>query len=155
MREIQRTIVAALIFSQDGKLLLGKKDPSKGGVYVDYWHTPGGGVDKGETFEQAIIREVLEEVGLDISTYQLERIPYVDQGVAEKTLKDTGEKVLCHMEFNRFKIVLTDKTADEVSLHLNDDLVEARWFDLEELTTIKQIPGSKEFFSKLGIQSAE
>ncbi|MEK7540488.1 MAG: NUDIX hydrolase [Patescibacteria group bacterium] len=98
MREIQRTIVAALIFSQDNKLLLGRKDPSKGGVYLDCWHTPGGGVDEGETFEQAMTREVLEEVGLDITPYTLERIPIIDYGVAEKTLKDTGGKVLCHME---------------------------------------------------------
>jgi hypothetical protein len=42
MREIERTIVSALIFSQDGKLLMGKKDPAKGGVYPDCWHIPGG-----------------------------------------------------------------------------------------------------------------
>lgn len=155
MREIQRIIVAALIFSQDNKLLLGRKDPVKGGVYSDCWHTPGGGVDEEETFEQAVTREVMEEVGLDITPYALERIPIVDYGVAEKILKDSGEEVLCHMEFNRFKIIINNKRADEIQIQLKDDLVEARWFALEELTSIKQIPGSKEFFRKLGIQSAE
>jgi 8-oxo-dGTP pyrophosphatase MutT (NUDIX family) len=28
---------------------MGQKDPNKGGVYSDYWHIPGGGVDNGET----------------------------------------------------------------------------------------------------------
>jgi hypothetical protein len=42
MRTIQRTIAAALLFSQDNKLLLGKKDPKSGGVYVNYRHLPGG-----------------------------------------------------------------------------------------------------------------
>lgn len=43
LREITREIVSGLIFSADGKLLMGKKDPTKGGVYSDCWHIPGGG----------------------------------------------------------------------------------------------------------------
>ncbi|MEI8090766.1 MAG: hypothetical protein WCG98_00445 [bacterium] len=46
MREIHRTIVSAVIFSKDGKLLMGKKDPNAGGVYSQYRHFPGGGVDE-------------------------------------------------------------------------------------------------------------
>lgn len=151
MREIYRTIVAAIILSQDHKILLGKKDPNKGGVYADCWHTPGGGVDDGETLEQAIVREVREEVGIDITPYPLERIPIIDHGVAEKILKDTGEKVLCHMEFNRFKIVINDKLAKDIPLHLNDDLVEAHWLTMDELAQSKQIPSGKEFFQKIGL----
>lgn len=41
MREIERQIVSALIFSKDGKLFQGMKDPNKGGVYSDCWHIPG------------------------------------------------------------------------------------------------------------------
>jgi 8-oxo-dGTP pyrophosphatase MutT (NUDIX family) len=67
MRTIHRTIVSALIFSKDGKLLMGMKDPKNGGVYADCWHIPGGGVDEGETKEQALRREMLEEVGIDIA----------------------------------------------------------------------------------------
>lgn len=52
MRKINRIIVAALIFSKDGKLLMGTKDPRRGGVYSDCWHLPGGGVEEGETLEQ-------------------------------------------------------------------------------------------------------
>ena len=46
MREIERTIVSGLVFSKDGKLLMGLKDPAKGGVYPDVWHIPGGGIDE-------------------------------------------------------------------------------------------------------------
>ena len=150
MREIERTIVSALIFSKDDKLLMGKKDPSKGGVYPDCWHIPGGGVDEGETLEQALQREIKEEVGIDISSYNSALIPGKGSGIAEKTLS-SGEKVLCKMEFNRFRVDINDKLASEINVDPNDDLIEIRWFSLEELPNVKQIPGGKEFFQKIGL----
>ena len=150
MREIERTIVSGLIFSNDGKLLMGLKDPTKGGVYSDCWHIPGGGVDEGESLENALRREVQEETGIDISKARVIPVVLVGSGSAEKTLKETGEVVLCHMKFNRFEIYL-DQNADEVQLHLGDDLVETRWFSKEELGSVKQIPGGKEFFQLMDI----
>ena len=150
MREIQRTIVSALIFSKDDKLLMGEKDPAKGGVYPDCWHIPGGGIDKGETMEQALQREIKEEVGIDISPYDPVPIPEKGSGIAEKTLS-SGEKVLCRMEFNIFRVDIHDKLASEIKITLGDDLVEIRWFSPEELPEVKQIPGGKEFFQKIGL----
>jgi len=34
--------------------------------YIPGWHFPGGGVDPGETIEEAAIREVREETGYDV-----------------------------------------------------------------------------------------
>lgn len=150
MREIERTIVSALIFSKDGKLLMGKKDPAKGGVYSDCWHIPGGGIDEGENLEQALQREIKEEVGIDVSPYHPVLIPEKDHGAAEKTLS-SGEKVLCKMEFNRFRVDIGDKLASEVKIDLGDDLIEIRWFSRKELPNVKQIPGGTEFFQKIGL----
>lgn len=150
MREIERTIASAIIFSKDGKILMGQKDPNKGGVYSDCWHIPGGGVDEKESLENALKREIKEEIGLDISQYQIEPLLGPGEGVSEKILKETGEKVLCHMKFHRFKIVIDDKTAGEIKLQLGSDLVELRWFSKEELRDVKQIPGGKEYFQELG-----
>ncbi|MBI5734137.1 MAG: NUDIX hydrolase [Candidatus Kerfeldbacteria bacterium] len=131
-------------------MLMGRKDPIKGGVYSDCWHIPGGGVEGGQSFEEALKLEVREEVGIDVTPYTLEQLPYVDTGVAEKILKDTEETVLCHMEFHRFMIVIHDKIADEIKLQLGGDLVELQWFSMSELPSVKQIPGGREFFQKLG-----
>ncbi len=148
MREIHRIIASALLFSNDDKLLLGRKDPTSGGVYLDCRHLPWGGVDAGESLRDAVIREVSEEVGIDIHDTEITHLPYVDTGVSEKTLKDTGEKVLCHMEFNRFQITI-DQPAHEIETTLSDDLVEVRRFTQEELTTIQLVPGGRGFFEKV------
>jgi len=57
--------VRVLLTNEDGKILIlkrstdSKTNPGK-------WELPGGKVDQGEAFDQALIREVLEETGLKI-----------------------------------------------------------------------------------------
>ena len=43
------------------------------------------------------------------------------------------------MEFNRFKIII-DQDANDITLKLSDDLVETKWFAMDELADVKQIP---------------
>lgn len=54
-----RRNVAAVIMDADGYVLVGRK--KEGGRFI---HFPQGGVGKKETFEQALWREIAEEVGL-------------------------------------------------------------------------------------------
>ena len=150
MREIHRTIVSAIIISKDNKILMGKKDPSKWGVYADYRHIPGGGVDDTETMEEALKREIQEEIGLDIAPYKKELIPLKGEWTTEKTLKETGEKVICHMAFNRYKIYI-DQNATDIITNPSDDLIELQRFTRDELQHITQIPGGKEFFQEIGL----
>jgi 8-oxo-dGTP diphosphatase len=148
MRTINREIVSALIFSKDQKLFQGMKNPKDGGVYSDCWHIPGGGVDDEESKLAALIREVLEETGIDISNCKIELIDEKGEGESEKTLKDTGELVLCKMKFNVYKVTL-DENSKDVSVNLNDDLVKYQWFDLMDLKNIKLTPPSINLFTRL------
>ena len=150
MREINREIVSALIFSKDGKLFMGMKDPKGGGVYSDCWHIPGGGVDDGETNEQALIREIKEETGIDISPYKIELVDNKGKGESEKILKDTGEKVLCKMRFNVYKIEIYDKLTEDIIPSLNDDLKEYVWIDIKDFKNYKLTPPSEVLFKRLG-----
>jgi 8-oxo-dGTP pyrophosphatase MutT (NUDIX family) len=149
VRIIQREIVSALIFSKDGKLFQGMKAQNKGGVYSDCWHIPGGGLDEGEDKINAVIREIREETGIDISQSQIELVDDIGKGESEKILKDTREKVLCKMNFNIYKVVINDKNANEIKVELNDDLVRYQWFDLKDLHDIKLTPPSVELFRRL------
>jgi len=153
MKTIYRTIVSALIFSKDGKLLMGMKDPKDGGVYADCWHIPGGGVDEGETKEQALRREILEEVGVDIASCKVALVDDQGTGETEKTLKDTGEEVFCKMQFNVYRVDI-DQNADKIKTELSDDLVKLAWVDLTDLNNYKLTPPSVALFKRLGMKGS-
>ena len=56
-------VVAGVIFSGDRLLLHRRK---KGDALEGTWEFPGGKVEEGETQEEALRREILEEMGLEI-----------------------------------------------------------------------------------------
>ena len=68
-----RPNVAAIIRRADGKILVGERSDVPGG-----WQFPQGGQKQKETPEQALTRELLEEVGLGPESYRLvkQRGPY-------------------------------------------------------------------------------
>jgi 8-oxo-dGTP diphosphatase len=149
MRQIERNIVSGMIFSKDGKLFLGQKDPRRGGVYCNCWHLPGGGVEAGEDKKIALVREIREETGIDISGYKTELIDDSGKGESRKIL-ETGEEVSCKMRFFVYKTVIGVKDSTDIEINLNDDLVKYRWTDPKELPNLKLTPPLIELFKKLG-----
>jgi (d)CTP diphosphatase len=148
MRTIQRRIVTAYVLSVDDMLLLGMKDPAGGGVYVDSWHNPGGGVEAGETDEQAIIREIREETGIDATSSDIHMVDNKATGEAVKTLP-SGETVVAKMDIVVYKVVLP-KTAVEIPLAPTDDLVKLQWFPVRDIHDINMTPPAKVLLSRIG-----
>ena len=64
---LERPSSRLLILDPDDRLLLFRFAHKNGPLAGEtFWATPGGGLDHGETYEQAACRELLEEVGLHI-----------------------------------------------------------------------------------------
>jgi 8-oxo-dGTP diphosphatase len=59
-----RVAVSALIFEGEQILLAHRRD-------IDWWNLPGGGMELGETLEDAVTREVREETGLEVVVERL------------------------------------------------------------------------------------
>jgi len=57
--------VRAIVTNEKNEILLVKHS------YQNFWFLPGGGVKKGETFEQAIRRELIEETGYEADIIEL------------------------------------------------------------------------------------
>lgn len=147
MRRIHRDIVGTFIFSNDDYMLLGKS--RKGGVYKDSWIVPGGGIEEGETKLQAAIRETIEEVGIDISNFEVKLLDTVLTGESEKVLRETDEKVMVDMTFYNFT-VHADKPSSEIAISCDDDIVEAAWHPISDLPKLNLSAPTKTTLQNLG-----
>lgn len=118
-------IRAAGILVKDGKILLVRHEKND----KSYWLVPGGGVDFGETVEQAVIREYQEEVGLPIKV---------------------GPMVLVHdsIPLNKHRQVLNIYfmvTAEHFNIQVTQDAVlrDAAFYDLTEFAQMQVNPDVK------------
>jgi ADP-ribose pyrophosphatase YjhB (NUDIX family) len=79
------------VIIEDGNVLLGLRRD------VDWWNLPGGGMELGETVDEALRREVLEETGLAVRVGRL-------VGVYSKPQKqEVVLTFLCHVEGGALK----------------------------------------------------
>src|SRR5262249_40568562 len=73
--------VVAAILERDGKILIGQRRP--GQSHALKWEFPGGKIEAGETPEQALARELKEELDLDgVRSDEITRYPYQYPGKA-------------------------------------------------------------------------
>ena len=129
---------------EERKIVLIKK---KGGPYNEKLDLPGGTIEWGETPEQTLIRELNEEVGIDVTNYELFDANSV---VLEWMHKEELEKV--HHLGIFYKIldynndVLEKNKIDEK----NDDSLGARFYEIDKLRKNELSDIAKLEIEKLG-----
>jgi mutator protein MutT len=132
--------VAGCFCEWDGKLLYLKRHADK--PYGQTWGLPAGKIEKGEDPRQAAVREVEEEVGIELDPAKL-------QEVVKAYLDVDG---LCYV-FHAFRIRL-DK-APHIRLE-PEAHTEAQWLTVEEALKLPLIVGGGEIlkYYKLKISSS-
>jgi 8-oxo-dGTP diphosphatase len=69
-------VAVGVLIDRDANFLLTSRPEGK--VYAGYWEFPGGKLESGETVEQALRRELHEELGIDIGAVVPWRVELVD-----------------------------------------------------------------------------
>ena len=71
-------VAAVALVDADGRVLLARRPPGK--AMAGLWEFPGGKVGNGETPEQALIRELREELGIDTEQSCLAPLAFASHG---------------------------------------------------------------------------
>ena len=140
MKEVKHIGVYGLIIN-DNKVVLIKKT---GGPYDGKLDLPGGSFEFGETPEEVLKRELLEEIGVEIKEYQL-----IDANSVKFDWNYNGQDLKWHHIGIFYKII---KYENEILRNIeiddkNDDSNGAEYYDIDKL--------KKEDLSKIAILELE
>ena len=102
--------VRVIVYRDDGKILL-----VRGRFSRQKWALPGGGVKHNESYEQAAVRETLEEIGLKIHN-----------------LRYLG-KANSHESYAKFSVRVFAAHASNCDIKCNFEIMEARWLSRDYL----------------------
>ena len=124
MKQIE--VVAAIIRKED-KIFATQRGY---GEWKDWWEFPGGKMETGETQEEALKREIREELSTEIRV----------------------DELLCTVEYDypKFHLILHCYLCSLLTeaLHLNEHEA-AKWLEKDELGSVKWLPADWEVIEKI------
>lgn len=126
-KDLKKNAVAIIVNENNKILLLKRSDNSK--IWMpNKWALVGGGIEKGETPQQAVEREITEETGLEIkkfiNTFSIQRH------------KDSIETIFaCRYD------------GESTDIKLNEENSNYGWFDTEEMNYLDTVPHLIEYIT--------
>ncbi len=120
--------VVAAVIKKDNKYLIAQRNRDK--HFAFYWEFPGGKVNNNESFENALKREILEELSINIK---------INNKISSERFKD--EKI--NVEVHYF---LCEKLDEEIILSEHEDM---KWVFKKNLLNFKLAPGDSKIIKYL------
>ena len=124
---MKRIEVVAAIIRREGRVFATQRGH---GEWKDWWEFPGGKMEAGESAEEALMREIREELSTEISV----------------------DEMLCNVEYDYPKFHLTmhcflcSLITDAMRLNEHEA---ARWLTKEELDSVQWLPADVQIIEKL------
>lgn len=136
---VQRRASRLILFDRERRVLLLRHAGANRGVF---WALPGGGLESGETFEQAALREASEELGLTpLSLRRLwERM--TDFTYFDRLSVNTSVFFLIEGE-------LPNISSDMQRFHAQEEILELRWWTTDEIDSTSEPVFPEELTSEL------
>lgn len=124
-------LTAGLVVTKNDQLLLAYSSNKNA------WYLPGGKVDKGETSREALIREIREELNIDLQPDKIEKYKHISAPAY-------GESPELIMEQDTFRYDLTEK------IQPSHEIAAVKFFDLDMYKREPaQVPGVLTVFKLL------
>ena len=127
MNERKHIVAVAAIIVRDGRIFATQRGY---GEWKEWWEFPGGKIEHGETPEDALKREIREELATEIEMDELFTTVEYDYPKFHLTMH-------CY---------LCTIVNGELSLLEHED---ARWLAMDELDSVKWLPADKDVIEKL------
>lgn len=113
--------VGAMIFNDRGELLLtkrGKAAKNERGC----WEIPGGSIEFGETMAEAVVREVKEEIGVDVTV--VEQLIALDHLIPEENQHWVTTPFIVRMKPGQTPTILEPEKCEAIEWFAPDSLPE-------------------------------
>jgi putative (di)nucleoside polyphosphate hydrolase len=124
-----RPAVGVMLLNRQGLVFVGKRIDQT----VEGWQMPQGGIDKGETPKQAVLRELLEEVGTDKAEIIAEMDDWVTYDLPEHLIGVAFHGKYKGQKQKWFALRFTGDDADiDLTAH-EPEFSSFQWVDMEGL----------------------
>lgn len=125
-----KLVVACALVNEYGKVLINERPVGKD--YAGYWEFPGGKVDEGETPEEAIIRELKEEINIDVTGSCLAPLSFTEK------------------QYDNYYVVVLLYVCRRWNGHIIPmEEQELAWVNPKEINNFNLLPADKSFFASL------
>ena len=128
-------VVAAVIFDEQGRIFATQRGY---GEWKDWWEFPGGKIEAGETPQQALRREIQEELDAEIEVGELLRT--IDYDYPQ-----------FHLTMHCFKCRINEQSpmTNEQSSYTLLEHEAAKWLAPNELQSVRWLPADEDLIDEL------